>query len=105
MGDLIPERSKHAFLFRLIHDRQGIIEMPVYAFRFRKNGAFGPRTIAQRDHEVEANTRNVMRGFCRPPSQINTNLLHHLKRKRMGLSTVDTGAHDFKMLRIQSPQQ
>jgi len=93
MSDLIPERSKHAFLFRVIH-YQGIIEMPLYAFPLRKTGAFRPRTIAQRNHEAEAKTQNVMRGFCRPPSQINTNLLHHLDRKRMDLSAIDAGAHD-----------
>jgi hypothetical protein len=59
----LSERSKQAFLFRVLHDRQGIIEMPAYEFRFRKTEAFGRRTIAQRDHAIEAKTQNIKRGF------------------------------------------
>jgi hypothetical protein len=92
MSYLIAQRSEQAFPFRVIHDRQRIIEMPVYEFRFRKTGAFRPRTITQRDHEVEAVTQNVVRGFCSPSSKINTDLLHHLDRKRMSLASLRSSA-------------
>jgi hypothetical protein len=105
MSYLIAQRSEEAFPFRVIHDRQRIIEMPVYEFGLRKTGAFRPRTITQRDHEVEAIAQNVVRGFCSPSSKINTDLLHHLDRKRMSLSTVDACASNVKMLRIHSVQQ
>src|SRR5262249_53563315 len=64
LSDLVSERSKHTFLIRGFYRGQGVRELPMQDLRLGKLRAFVSGTIAERNHEVETNTRNVLHS-CR----------------------------------------